>query len=374
MSLASNVKRDYYEVLGISREATEQEIKSAYRKLAMQYHPDRNPNNPDAEEKFKECSEAYSVLCDVEKRASYDRFGHAGVNNGGGFDSSSFQDFSEIFGDFFGFGDLFGGGARRGSRAQRGPDLREDLTLEFEDAVFGKETQVSVKRHETCGDCRGTGAAPGKTPVSCRTCAGRGQVRFQQGFFSMAHTCPTCQGVGSVITDPCPKCKGQGRVVRQKTVEVKIPAGVENGTRIRFSGYGEAGAYGGPAGDLYVVLHVKEHAFFEREGTDLHCVIPISYAQAALGTEIEVPTLDGSHNLKVPEGVQSGTTLRIRGKGVPVLNGHGKGDLFVEVRVQTPNKLNKRQRELLQELDTLSRVENRPQRRSLLGKVKDIFG
>jgi len=362
-------------VLGVSREASEQEIKSAYRKLALQFHPDRNPNNPDAEEKFKECSEAYAILTDAEKRAAYDRFGHAGVGGtgGAGFDPTAFQDLGEIFGDFFGFGDLFGGGGRRRNRAQRGPDLREDITLEFEEAVFGKETDVSVRRHEVCEDCRGSGAAAGKAPVACRSCGGRGQVRYQQGFFSMARTCPTCQGAGSVITDPCSKCKGGGRVLRQKTVDTKIPAGVEDGTRIRFTGLGEAGAFGGPAGDLYVVLHVKEHPFFERDGTDLHCVIPVSYSQAALGTEIRVPTLDGDHTLKVPEGTQSGTTMRIRGKGVPVLNGHGKGDLFVEVRVQTPAKLNKRQRELLQELDGMTRIENKPQRRTVLGRVKDIF-
>jgi molecular chaperone DnaJ len=370
------VKRDYYEVLGVSREAGDQELKSAYRKLALQFHPDRNPNNPDAEERFKECSEAYAILADADKRAAYDRFGHAAVGGGGagGFDPSGFQDVSEIFGDFFGLGDLFGGGARRGSRAQRGPDLREDITLEFEEAVFGTETNVVVRRHETCEECRGSGAAPGKAPVPCRSCGGRGQVRYQQGFFSMARTCPTCQGAGSVITDPCAKCKGQGRMLRQKTVDAKVPAGVEDGTRIRFTGFGEAGAHGGPPGDLYVVLHVKEHPFFEREGNDLHCVIPISFTQAALGTEIRVPTLEGEHTLKVPDGTQSGTTLRIRGKGVPVLNGHGKGDLYVEVRVQTPGKLNKRQRELLQELDGMTRVENKPQRRTLLGKVKDIFG
>ena len=373
--LASNVKRDYYEVLGVTRESGEQEIKSAYRKLALQFHPDRNPNNPDAEEKFKECSEAYAILADADKRAAYDRFGHAAVSGAGsgGFDPTVFQDVSEIFGDFFGFGDLFGGGSRRG-RAQRGPDLREDVTLEFEEAVFGTETSVTVRRHETCEECRGSGAAAGKAPVSCRSCGGRGQVRYQQGFFSMARTCPTCQGAGSVITDPCSKCKGEGRVLRQRTVDAKVPAGVEDGTRIRFSGLGEAGGHGGPAGDLYVVLHVKEHPFFEREGNDLHCVIPVSFAQAALGTEIQVPTLEGEQTLKVPDGTQSGTTIRIRGKGVPVLNGHGKGDLFVEVRVQTPGKLNKRQRELLQELEGMTRVENKPQRRTLLGKVKDIFG
>ena len=371
--LTSNGKRDYYEVLGVARAATDQEIKSAYRKMALQFHPDRNPNNPDAEEKFKECSEAYAVLADGEKRAVYDRFGHAGLGGGGGagFDPS---DLGDIFGDFFGLGEIFGGGTRKRSRTQRGADLREDINLEFEEAVFGTETKVTVRRHESCEECRGSGAAAGKAPVTCRSCNGRGQVRYQQGFFSIARTCPTCQGTGSVITDPCAKCKGEGRVLRQRTVDAKIPAGVEDGTRIRYSGFGEGGLHGGPPGDLYVVLHVKEHAFFEREGNDLHCVIPVSFSQAALGAELSVPTLEGDHVLKVPDGTQSGTTLRIRGKGVPVLNGHGKGDLFVEVRVQTPGKLNKRQRELLQELEGLTKVENRPQRRTLLGKVKDIFG
>ena len=376
--LASNVKRDYYEVLGVERQCGEQEIKSAYRKLAMQYHPDRNPNNPDAEDKFKEVTEAYAVLIDSDKRSAYDRFGHAGVGNAGagGFDPSSFQDLSDIFGEFFGIGDLFGAGAggRRRTRAQRGPDLREDLTLEFEEAVFGTETKVNVRRHEVCEECSGSGAAPGKTPVTCRSCQGRGQVRYQQGFFSMARTCPTCQGAGSVITDPCSKCKGEGRLLRQRTVEAKVPAGVEDGTRIRFAGYGEAGAFGGPPGDLYVVLHVKEHAFFSREGNDLHCVIPISFTQAALGADIKVPTLEGEQTLKIPEGTQSGTTFRIKNKGVPVLQGRGKGDLYVEVRSPTPIKLTKRQRELLQELDTLTRIENKPQRSTLVEKMKDIFG
>ena len=378
MTLNTNTKRDYYEVLGVAKTATEVEIKSAYRKLAMQYHPDRNPNNPDAEEKFKECSEAYAVLADQEKRARYDRFGHAGVAGAAGaagFDPSIFQDFSDIFGDFFGFGDLFGGGGgRRRSRAQRGADLREDMTLQFDEAIFGTESQVTVRRHEECQECKGSGAAAGKAPVACRTCGGRGQVRYQQGFFSIARTCSTCQGTGSVITDPCPKCKGEGRTLAQKKVQVNVPAGVEDGTRIRYAGMGEAGYFGGPPGDLYIVLHVKEHAFFEREGTDLRCIIPISFSQAALGTEIKVPTMDGEHILKVPEGTQSGTTFRIRNKGVPVLNGHGKGDLFVDIRVQTPSKLTKRQRELLQELEGMAQVENRPQRRTLLGKVKDIFG
>ena len=364
-------------MLGVTRTATEVEIKSAYRKMAMTYHPDRNPNNPDAEEKFKELTEAYAVLADSEKRSLYDRFGHAGVSSsaGGaaGFDPTIFQDFGDIFGEFFGFGDLFGGAGRRRSRAQRGADLREDLTLEFDEAVFGTEKQVKVRRHETCDSCRGSGVAPGKSAVACQTCQGRGQVRYQQGFFSIARTCPTCQGAGQVITDPCPKCKGQGAVVRDRVVEAKVPAGVEDGTRIRFAGFGEAGAFGGPAGDLYVVLHVKEHAFFERDGNDLHCVVPVSFSQAALGTELMIPTMEGEYKLKVPEGTQSGTSFRIRNKGVPVLNGHGKGDLFVEVRVQTPGKLTKRQRELLAELQQTSQVENKPQQRSVLGRVKDMF-
>jgi len=365
-------------VLGVGRTATEVELKSAYRKLALQFHPDRNPNNPDAEEKFKEVSEAYAILADSEKRSVYDRYGHAGLGSAGqgvGFDSSVFQDFNDIFGEFFGFGDLFGGGGgRRRSRVQRGADLREDLTLEFEEAFFGTETQVTVRRHEACEDCRGSGAAPGKSPTTCRSCNGRGQVRYQQGFFSIARTCPTCQGTGSVITDPCTKCKGEGRILRQRTVDAKVPAGVEDGTRIRFAGAGEVGQFGGPAGDLYVVLHVKEHPFFEREGNDLRCVVPISVTQAAMGAEIRVPTMEGEHTLKVPEGTQPGTTLRIRNKGVPVLNGHGKGDLYVQARVQIPNRLSKRERELLQELETTAKVDNHPMLRSLLGKVKDIFG
>jgi molecular chaperone DnaJ len=380
-SLPTNTKRDYYEVLGVVRTAGEQEIKSAYRKLAMQYHPDRNPGDPAAEENFKECSEAYAVLMDRDKRAAYDRFGHAAVSGAGGgagggfgFDPSAFGDFSDIFGDIF--SEMFGAGGGRGgrrSRAQRGADLREDVELEFEEAVFGISTQVRVRRHELCDQCKGSGMAPGKTAATCTTCHGRGQVRYQQGFFSIARTCPTCQGMGQMITDPCTKCRGEGRVPHERMVEVKVPAGVEDGTRIRYAGQGEAGAHGGPAGDLYVVLHVKEHKFFEREGNDLYCSVPISFVQAALGSEINIPTLDGEQALKIPEGTQSGTTFRMRGKGVPVLNGHGKGDLFVQVKVQTPTKLTKRQRELLQELEGTIKVDNRPDR-GLLSKVKDIFG
>lgn len=373
---ATNLKRDYYEVLQVQRTATDQEIKSSYRKLAMQYHPDRNPDNKDAEEKFKECNEAYAILSDADKRAAYDRYGHAGVSGNGGFGGAGFDpnmvDFTEIFTDMFGMGDLFGRGRGR-SRAQRGADLREDISLEFEEAVFGVEKTAKVRRHETCESCQGTGAAPGKAPVTCRKCGGRGQERFQQGFFSVSRTCSACGGVGQVITDPCTTCRGQGAVVKERAINVKVPAGVEDGTRIRYNGQGEAGAHGGPAGDLYIVLHVKEHKFFEREGKDLFCVVPVSYAQAALGAEINIPTLDGDYKMKVPEGTQAGTQIKLRGRGVPVLNGHGKGDLFVQIKVQTPTKLNKRQREILQELEAGASVENRPEKHSLMDKVKDMF-
>jgi len=375
--LATNVKRDYYEVLGITPTANDQEIKSAYRRLALQYHPDRNPNNPDAEERFKECSEAYAVLADAEKRARYDRFGHAGVGgNGGagGFDPSIFNDFQDIFGDIFGFGDLFGQRGGRRSRAQRGADLREDLTIEFEEAVFGTTKQVQMRRLEECEQCKGSGVAPGKSPITCTTCGGHGQVRYQQGFFSITRTCGTCQGSGKLIADPCNKCRGQGRITRERTVTVKVPAGVDEGARILYSGEGEAGVAGGPSGDLYVVLHVHEHDVFEREGKDLYCTVPISFAQAALGTEITVPTLEGEHTLRVPEGTQTGATFKVKGKGVPVLNGRGRGDLFVELRVQTPERLTKRQREILQELESTAPLENKPFSRTLMSKMKEIFG
>jgi molecular chaperone DnaJ len=346
----------------------------------MQHHPDRNPDDPDAEDRFKEASEAYAILADTQKRAAYDRFGHAGVGSagaGGGFDPTIFQDFGDVFGnisDLFGFGDVFGGGGRRRSRATQGADIRADLSLEFEQAVFGHQTKVQIRRRETCELCNGSGAAPGKAPVTCTSCGGRGQVRYQQGFFSIARTCPTCQGQGQLITDPCTKCRGEGRLLRERTIEVTIPAGVEDGTRIRYSEQGESGQFGGPTGDLYIVLHVKEHKFFERENNDLHCVVPISFSQAALGAEIQIPTLEGEHALKIPEGTQSGTKFRIKGKGVPMLQSRGKGDLYVQVKVQTPSKLTKRQRELLQELQGTTTMDNKPERTTLLSKVKDIFG
>ncbi len=378
-TLSSNGKRDFYEVLGVTRTSTDQEIKSAYRKLAMQHHPDRNPDSPESEDKFKEASEAYAVLADGQKRAAYDRFGHAGLGSTGaaGFDPTIFQDFGDVFGnisDLFGFGDIFGQGGRRRSRAAQGADVRADLPLDFEQAVFGHQSTIQIRRRETCEECNGSGAAPGKGPVTCNACGGRGQVRYQQGFFSIARTCPTCQGMGQIITDPCTKCRGEGRIVRERTIDVSIPAGVEDGTRIRYAQQGEAGQLGGPNGDLYVVLHVKDHKIFEREGNDLHCVIPISFSQAALGAEIKVSTLDGEHMLKVPEGTQGGTSFRIKGKGVPVLQTRNRGDLYVQVKVQTPSKLTKRQRELLLELQGTLTVDNKPERTTLLSKVKDIFG
>jgi molecular chaperone DnaJ len=317
------------------------------------------------------------VLADAQQRSRYDQFGHAGVGGGAGvdFNSAAFTDLSDLFGDMFGFGDLFGGGGRRRTRAQRGADLREDINLEFEEAVFGASMNIEVNKHESCDTCKGSGIAPGKSASQCRTCGGRGQMRYQQGFFSISRTCTTCGGAGQVITDPCTKCRGEGRVVKQRTLEVKVPAGVEDGMRMRYASQGEPGFYGGPAGDLYVVLHVKDHDFFQRDGHNLHCSIPISFPQAALGAEIEIPTLDGTHKLKIPEGTQSGTVFRVKGKGVPVLNQHGKGDIMVEVRVDVPKKLNKRQRELLSELSGLTPVDNKPSKGAdFVSKVKEFFG
>jgi len=376
--LVTKNKRDYYEVLGVERTCTDVELKSAYRKLALQYHPDRNPNNPDAEEKFKEASEAYGVLSDPQKRATYDRFGHAGNGMGGfggGFEANI--NFNDIFGDIF--GDIFAGGmsggtGRRRSRAQRGSDLREDVSLTFEEAVFGAKKELKVRRHTTCTECSGSGAAPGKGPVTCPQCEGRGQIRYQQGFFTVARTCSACGGAGQIIKDPCTKCRGQGRVMKESSMEVNVPPGVEDGTSLRYQDRGEAGFHGGPAGDLYVVLHVAEHDFFEREGSDLYCQVPVSFGQLALGAEVEIPTLYGPHKLKVPEGTQTGARFRIKNKGVPVINRNTKGDLFVQVVAQTPHKLTKRQRELLQELEGLTKVENTPQKSGLFAKVKDIFG
>ncbi len=378
MATANVTKIDYYELLSVTKTASDQELKTAYRKLAMQFHPDRNPNNPEAEAKFKECSEAYSVLSDPEKRAAYDRYGHAAFQGGGGggspFQGGGFggQDVGDIFGDLF--GEMFNmGGNRKGSRVQRGRDLRYDLSLEFTEAVFGVEREITVRRAETCTDCGGTGAAKGKQPTTCPQCKGAGQMRFQQGFFSVARTCPQCGGTGTLVTDPCKTCGGQTAVEREHTLLVKVPAGVEQDTRIRYTGEGEAGRYGGPSGDLYVVLSVKKHKFFERDGDDLHCMMPISFPQAALGTELEIETLEGPESIKIPEGVQSGREFRLRGKGVPHLNERGKGDLIVEVRVETPSKLTGKQKDLMRQLSETMVVENEPHSRGLLDKMKDMF-
>jgi molecular chaperone DnaJ len=375
----ATMKMDYYEVLQVERTATDAELKAAYRKLAMQYHPDRNPNNPDAEEKFKACSEAYQVLSDPDKRAAYDRFGHAGVGAAGAagnpFAGSPFAqgDMGDIFGDIF--GEMFNMGSRggRASRAQRGRDIRFDLRLEFEEAVFGVEREINIRRAEACNDCSGTGSEGGRQPETCQQCGGRGQIRTQQGFFSIARTCPVCSGTGSVVRHPCKTCHGDGRVPREHKILVKVPAGVESDTRIRYGGEGDAGKWGGPAGDLYVALEVRPHKFFERDGDDLHCVMPISFPQASLGTELEIETLHGPETLKVPEGTQSGKEFRLRGKGVPHLNAHGRGDLIIEVRVQTPSKLTKQQKELMRQLSESMKVDNVPQSRGLFDKVKEMF-
>jgi molecular chaperone DnaJ len=379
--MAKGTQRDYYEVLGVTRTAAVDEIKSAYRKAALKWHPDRNPENkPEAEVKFRECTEAYSVLSDAQKRQVYDTYGHAGLSSAGGsqgFDNTVFQDFHDIFGDFFGFEDLFGGGGRRGrGRAQRGADLRYDMTLSFEEASAGVATKIKLPRQEFCEACNGTGAKKGTGVVACQTCAGRGQLAYQQGFFTITRTCPACQGAGQIVRERCPECRGQGRFEREKTIELRIPPGVDTGTRLRVAGEGEPGPNGGPAGDLYVVLEVKEHPFFERRGADLYCTIPVSVAQATLGTELQVPGLNGEEKLKIPEGTQSGAVFRIKGKGLADPRGGGKGDLYYHVRVLTPTKLTREQRKLIEQLDATLKVENKPADRNstIFDKVKDIFG
>jgi molecular chaperone DnaJ len=365
-------KRDYYEILGVSKTAGDQEIKSAYRRLAVKYHPDKNPNDATAEEKFKEAAEAYSVLQDAEQRRRYDRFGHAGVSSGAGAGSwgaPGFGGIEDILGDLFGFGDVFGS---RRSAAQRGADLRYDLEITLEEAANGMTAQLRIPRLEGCETCKGSGAASGTQPETCQTCAGTGQVRYQQGFFSVARTCSACRGAGRVIKTPCKDCNGAGRVEREKQMEVKIPAGVETGSRLRVQGEGEVGTQGGPSGDLYVVIHVAEHEQFERQGSNLYEAVPITFAQAALGADIMVKTLDGNEKLKIPMGTQTGTVFRLKGKGMPQLGGRGKGDLFVSVSVITPTSLTREQRKLLEQL---AEVENKDlEDKGLVDKVRDIFG
>jgi molecular chaperone DnaJ len=365
--------RDYYEILGVARNASDAEIKSAYRKLALKHHPDRNPGNKDAEELFKEAAEAYSVLCDAQKRQRYDAYGHAGLGGAAGFDPTIFSDFGDILGDLFGFGDAFG---RRRGGPRRGADLRYNLELSFEEAVFGTETHIQIPRAEACATCHGSGAAPGTTPTTCTSCAGRGQVTFQQGFFSVARTCGRCQGTGRMVTSPCKDCGGEGHQTVERKLQIKIPGGVDTGSQLRISGEGESGAAGGPPGDLYVVVRVEEHAFFQREGSALLCEVPIGFAQATLGSSVEVPTVDGGKTkVNIPEGTQSGTTFRVRGQGVPHLGGRGRGDLHVTVRVVVPTKLTAEQRKLIDQLGkSLPSAEEQEKERSFLGKVKDILG
>ena len=369
-------KRDYYDVLEVARTATDQELKSAYRKLAMRYHPDKNPGDATAEEKFKEAAEAYAVLSDGEQRRRYDRFGHAGVSStaGASWGAPGFGGIEDILGDLFGFGDVFGA-SRSGSRrsaAQRGADLRYDLEITLEDAANGMTANLRIPRLETCETCKGSGAAEGTQPETCATCNGSGQMRFQQGFFSVARTCHTCRGVGKVIKSPCKACRGAARVEREKQMEVKIPAGVETGSRLRVQGEGESGTSGGPSGDLYVVIHVAEHEHFERQGSNLYAAVPITFAQAALGAEIAVRTLEAEDKVKIPVGTQTGTVFRLKGKGMPMLGGRGRGDLFVSVTVVTPTSLTREQRKLLEQLAT---VENKDlEDKGLVDKVRDIFG
>ena len=379
--MAKTPQHDYYEVLGVARTATAEEIKAAYRKCALKWHPDRNPEHKaEAEVKFRESAEAYSVLSDSEKRQVYDTYGHAGLSGAGGgvdFSGTIFQDFHDIFGDLFGFEDLFSGGRRGGRRrAQRGSDLRYDMTLTFEEASAGVNTKIKIPRQEFCGACNGTGAKAGTGVVGCQTCGGRGQVAYQQGFFTITRTCPACQGAGQIIKERCIECRGQGRVEKERTIELRIPPGVDTGTRLRVQGEGEPGPNGGPTGDLYVVLDVKEHPYFERRGADLYCTIPISIAQATLGAELQVPGLGGEEKLKIPEGTQSGAVFRVRGKGLADPHGGGKGDLYYHLRVLTPTKLTREQRKLIEQLGTSLKVENKPAERgsSLFDKVKDIFG
>jgi molecular chaperone DnaJ len=366
-------KRDYYEVLGVGREAGDQEIKGAYRKLALKYHPDRNPEDPSAEEKFKEASEAYSVLSDAQKRAAYDRYGHAGLQGAaGGFNPESFTDFSDILGDFFGLGDLFGGGRRR-TRAQRGEDVRYDLEISFEQAVFGLSAEIQVPRMEKCDRCRGSGSEPGSGPTTCPTCHGRGEVVYQQSFLSIRRTCAACNGSGQIIRNPCSECRGNGYKQARRKLKVNIPAGVDDGTRLRMANEGQPSPNGGPPGDLYVFLKVKEHPFFERQGNDLHCTIPVSVWQAALGAEVEAPTLGQPQKLKIPEGTQNGAQFCLRHQGVPILNGGGRGDLFVHIEVKIPTRLTREQRKLFEQLRETLPEDNSPTEKGLFDKVKDYF-
>lgn len=366
-------KRDYYEVLGISRDADESEIKKAYRKLAMKYHPDRNAGDAKAEEKFKEAKEAYEILSDASKRTAYDQYGHAGVDTSAA-GAGHAQGFGDAFGDIF--GDIFGmrGGGR--SNVHRGADLRYNLEITLEQAARGSETKIRIPTMVACNTCNGSGAKPGTSPKTCSTCDGHGQVRMQQGFFSIQQTCPKCHGTGKMITSPCVDCHGVGRIKQHKTLNVKIPVGVDDGDRIRLSGEGEAGVNGGPPGDLYVVIQLSSHSVFQREGNDLHCEIPISFATAALGGEIEVPTLEGHAKIKISAETQTGKIFRLRGKGIKGVRSHSAGDLLCHVSIETPVNLTARQKELLQELEDISQKDNSrhsPRAKSWMDRAREFF-
>jgi molecular chaperone DnaJ len=379
-------KRDCYEVLGIDRQASDQEIKSAYRKLALKYHPDRNPGDHQAEERFKEAAEAYAILADAEKRGLYDRFGHAGVSGaaagaGAGFDPTIFADFGDIFsglGDMFGFGDVFGGRRRRGG-PQRGADLRYDLEISFDESYDGTETSIQIPREETCESCKGSGAAAGSSPETCPQCRGTGQLRYQQGFLTVARPCGTCRGTGRIISKPCQDCRGAGRIARDRKITVKIPPGIATGQRLRLYSEGEHGTAGGPPGDLYVVVHVQEHSLFHREGDDLYCEIPVTFPLLALGGELRVPTVKEEETVTLPSGTQTGARFKLRGKGMPNVSGRGHGDLYVVVRAQVPKKLTRDQKHLLEELAKTMPQEvtdrsGESQEKPFFEKVKDIFG
>ncbi|BBP01108.1 molecular chaperone DnaJ [Sulfuriferula nivalis] len=366
-------KRDYYEVLGINRDASEEELKKAYRRLAMKYHPDRNPDNPKAEEQFKEAKTAYETLTDAQKRAAYDQYGHAGLDQGAGMGGGA-GGFSDAFGDIF--GDIFGGGGRGRSNVYRGADLQYNLEITLEEAARGTETKIRIPTQEECETCHGSGARPGTEATTCGTCGGHGQVRMQQGFFSIQQACPKCHGTGKVIPNPCTTCHGSGRVKKHKTLSVRIPSGVDNGDRIRLSGEGEAGVNGGPTGDLYVVIHLKAHSVFQRDHNDLHCEMPISFTTAALGGEIEIPTLDGHAKLKIPAETQSGKVFRLRGKGIQGVRTNAPGDLMCHVAIETPVNLTERQKELLRELESINQEDDArhsPKARSFMDKVKAFF-
>ena len=375
----SVAKRDYYEVLSVSRDCDEQTLKSSYRKLALQHHPDRNPGNAQAEEKFKEAAEAYSILSDAQKRAAYDRFGHQGVSSAAGagpnFDDSAFADFGDILGDLFGLGDMFGGGRGRGrQRVQRGEDIRYDLEISFEDSMRGLAADLQVPKMEACTKCQGSGAEPNGGLVTCAVCQGRGEVLYQQSFLSIRKSCPTCGGRGQVVRQSCSQCRGEGFHRVEKKLKVNIPAGVDTGTRMRLSGEGNPPPPGGQPGDLYVVLKVAEHPIFERRDNDLHCTLPVNIAQAALGAEVLIDTFDGSQTIRIPEGTQPGAQFKLRALGVPELNSRGRGDMYVHIDVQTPRKLTREQRRLLEELRSVLPADNAPHEKSVFEKVRDFFG